>query len=142
MLPPPPPPPPRVIVRPAPDQIAIPFLVVANVPALITFLHDAFGAREVQHVLRADRSVLHAEVQIGTARVMLSEPAADLPARTGAVFLQLTDGAAAYARALQAGAVVVHEPMEILDSEIRAGAVRDASGTTWWIPFAASATSE
>ena len=139
-VPPPPPPPPRIIVRPTPDQIAIPFLVVKDVPALIAFLHDAFGAREVQHVLRADRSVLHAEVQIGTARVMLAEPAADLPAQTGAVYLQLTDGAAAYERALQAGAVVVQAPMEILDSDIRAAAVRDASGTTWWIPFAATET--
>jgi PhnB protein len=141
-LPAPPPPPPRVIVRKAPDQIAIPFLVVPNVPALVTFIHDAFGGRETQHVVRADRSILHAEMQIGTARVMLAEPSDDLPAQAGAVYLSLDDGEAAFARAVAAGAEVVREPADLLDSDERAAAVRDASGTTWWIAFPATATSK
>ncbi len=132
---------PRVVVRPEVEPAVIPYLIVPGAPALIAFLHDVFGARETMRVLRSDGSVMHAEVQIGRARLMLAEASAEFPAREASVYVLLPDGDAAFARAVAAGAAVIREPADASDGSDRYGGVRDASGTLWWIASPVSATS-
>src|SRR4051812_7792392 len=51
-----------------------PYLIVADVPRLLEFLAEAFGATERIRLARPDGSVMHAEVAIGDSIVMMGEP--------------------------------------------------------------------
>lgn len=121
--------------RPVPEgyHTVTPYLVVYGVPKLIEFLLAAFDATVTRDpVLRADGSVMHAELQLGTSRLMLGEPTPAFPAQPASLFLYVEDADALFARALAAGA---EEIMPIADQPHgdRYGGVKDPSGNTWWV---------
>ncbi len=109
-----------------------PYLVVPNVPRLLEFLAEAFGAVERVRVPRADGSVMHAEVTIGDSIVMMGEPTEEWKAMPGAMFLRVDDADAAYRRALDAGATSVMEPTDQPHAGERYGGVKDPCGNLWW----------
>lgn len=108
-----------------------PYLIVHDVPRLLKFLADAFGARERLRVPREDGSIAHAEVWLGDSVVMMGEPAGESGPMPGAIFLRVQDSDAAYRQALLAGGTSVREPESFPHGE-RYGGVKDPCGNLWW----------
>jgi PhnB protein len=114
------------------------YLFVAEADAAIAFYRDAFGASELLRLHRPDGRVLHAEVQIGDAQLMLAERVVGDDAAGGVhvprfgIHVYVTDLDAAIARAVAAGAVLLDAAADTPDGE-RRGAVVDPFGCTWWI---------
>src|SRR5688572_22176346 len=121
-------------VKPIPDgyRTVTPYLVVRDVPRLIEFLQQAFGATELMRSLRPDGSVMHAEVTIGDSRVMMGEVSGSMPPMPGCVHLYVVDTDALYHLALQAGATSLREPTSQFSGDRMAG-VQDPVGNQWWI---------
>src|SRR5947207_8981527 len=117
-----------------------PYLIVADVPRLLEFLRDAFGARERIRLPRPDGSVMHAEVAIGDSIVMMGEPMGDFAPMPASIYLRVSDSDAAYAKALQAGGTSVVPPTDQPHAGERYGGVKDPCGNLWWpaMPLAGS----
>lgn len=90
------------------------YLCVKGAAAAIEFYTRAFGAEEQYRLPNPDGTLGHAEITIGSSLLMLSDEAPRLgvlsPASLGgsatAFVLEVADADAAFARALDAGAVV------------------------------------
>jgi PhnB protein len=114
-------------------QAVTPYLVVQNASQLIDFLKRSFGAEEAgDRMTRPDGKVMHAEVRIGGAPIMLCEPMMNLQAAPASIYLYVEDVDAAYRRALEAGATSLMEPADQFYGD-RSGGVKDSQGNIWWI---------
>src|SRR5258706_3557700 len=109
-----------------------PYLIVADVPRLLRFLDEAFGARERMRLPRPDGSVMHAEVSIGDSIIMMGEPMGEVGPMPASIFLRVGDADAAYRKALQAGATSISEPADQPHAGERYGGVIDPCGNRWW----------
>lgn len=124
----------------------IPCLRYANAPAAIEFLCQAFGFR--RHAVYTDpqdpQIVVHAELLLGEAMVMLSSARADeaqrryrlrTPAEAGGVTTcicaVITDPDAHYAQAVAAGAEIVRELGDNQGYPGRSYNARDPEGHNW-----------
>jgi len=109
-----------------------PYLVVQDAGRQMTFLGEAFGARETFRTNRPDGSIMHAECVIGDSPVMMGEATGDWGPVQANLYLAVEDTDAVHARALGAGAVSVMEPSDQFYGDRMAG-VKDPAGNTWWI---------
>lgn len=113
-----------------------PYLTVVGADKQLDFLVAVFDAKVIRRVEREDEKILHAAALIGDAHVELSEHnekwgPMGMP-MPSAIHIYVPDIDATHRKALEAGAEVLHEPMD-MDYGERASAVRDPSGTTWYI---------
>ena len=115
-----------------------PYFIYRDAPAMIAWLERAFGFQRRLVVEGTDRAVVHAELTLGDAVVMVSSPRAELNLR-GAASLKAThagcccfveDPDAHHARAVQAGAVVLF-PLKETEHGSREYTVRDPEGVMW-----------
>jgi uncharacterized glyoxalase superfamily protein PhnB len=121
--------------NPAPEKnyhTVTPYLVVPNVPRLLKFLADAFGATERIRLGRPDGSVMHAEATIGDSIVMMGEPTGAITAMPASIYLRVTNADEAYRKALAAGGTSVSEPRDQPHAGERYGGVKDPCGNLWW----------
>ena len=120
-------------IKPIPDgyHSVTPFLNVKGTVKLIEFLKEGLGAEEVMRMPGPGGVVMHAEVNIGNSRMMLSE-AAQTPPSSSSFYLYVNDVDAIYKRALAAGAVSQSEPVNQFWGD-RMATVRDSFGNTWSI---------
>jgi uncharacterized glyoxalase superfamily protein PhnB len=120
-----------------------PYLCVAGAAAAIEFYVDAFGAVEHHRMVGDDGRIGHAEIVIGTSRLMLADeyPEADVlaPTTRGGTStnftLATTDAAmldAMFSRALALGATELR-PVEDQFYGHRQGTLRDPFGHQWSI---------
>ncbi|WP_410211055.1 VOC family protein [Aquirhabdus sp.] len=109
-----------------------PYLIIQKVDQVIDFLVQVFDAVEVGRLKYPDGKVSHAELQLGTSRIMLSEAIGDMPATPAVLVVYVPDADKAYQRALMAGAKSVRPPTDQLYGD-RSGGVTDLSGNQWWI---------
>ena len=116
-----------------------PYITVVDAAAALDFYARAFGAVETGPRLTApDGSIVHAEVRIGTATVMLSEHNPDFgteePRSLGGtpvrLALEVEDADATVEAATQAGAKVLI-PVDDQFYGYRAGRVEDPFGHVW-----------
>jgi PhnB protein len=118
-----------------------PHLVVDDAAAAIDFYVSAFGATELGRVPHPDGRLVHAALTINGSMVMLNDDFPDFndgkpstPTALGGtpvtIHLQVPDVEAAFARALEAGALVV-APLEDQFWGDRYGIVRDPFGHQW-----------
>jgi PhnB protein len=118
-----------------------PHLVVDDAAAAIDFYVRAFGATELGRVSHPDGRLVHAALSLNGSTVMLNDDFPDFndgksstPTALGGtpvtIHLQVPDVEAAFARALDAGAVVV-APLEDQFWGDRYGVVRDPFGHQW-----------
>ena len=121
-------------VKPIPEgyHSVTPYLVVEGVAALIDFMKQAFGAREIERMGRPDGTIQHAEVQIGDSMIMMGEATAPREPMPTMLYLYVNDTDATYQRALKAGATSVQEPANQFYGDRNAG-VKDRSGNFWYI---------
>jgi PhnB protein len=118
-----------------------PHLVVDDAAAAIDFYVKAFGATELGRVPHPDGRLVHAALSLNGSTVMLNDDFPDYndgksstPKALGGtpvtIHLQVPDVEVAFARALDAGAVVV-APLEDQFWGDRYGVVRDPFGHHW-----------
>ncbi|HEX3975046.1 MAG TPA: VOC family protein [Solirubrobacteraceae bacterium] len=134
-------------VSPIPTHLTTvtPRLVVSDGAGAIDFYQAAFGAEPVgERHTTPDGSLIHAELRIGNAIVMLTQdtgdaspgraaraPAADRPVNVIlATYWEDVDGA--WARALAAGAEVIYPLADQFYGE-RGGRLRDPYGHQWML---------
>ena len=120
-------------VKPRPDgyHTITPFLNVKGTAGMIDFLKSALGAEEVMRMPGPGGVVMHAEVNIGDSRLMLSE-AMERPVSASSFYLYVNDVDAAYKRAVGAGATSQSEPADQFWGD-RMASVTDPFGNTWSI---------
>ena len=134
------------MTEPIPEHLhaVTPRLVLRDAAAAIDFYSDAFGAEEIsERFTGPSGNLIHAEIRIGDAVLMVTEEAAD--AGVGAGSPQALDGRtsvimatywadvdAAWERAVAAGAEVVHPLADQFYGE-RGGRLRDPFGHQWML---------
>ena len=112
-----------------------PYLVVQDVPVLLDFMKQVFGAEQI---LRSVGSAggYHAEARLGDSKLMIGGGAPELAWRGEnqpmALHVYVEDTDATYQRALKAGAVSTGEPVDQPYGERGAG-VKDQFGNNWYI---------
>ena len=109
------------------------YLAVTGAANLIEFFKVAFGAQEKFRVNRPGaETIMHAQLQIGDSVLELADATDEFSARRTGSILHVEDVDAVYARALQAGATVLHPPVEQSYGDYEAS-VADPSGNFWYI---------
>lgn len=121
-------------VKPIPEgyHTVTPYLVVQGAAQLIDFMKQAFAAEEVLRMPRPNGSIGHAEVKIGDSRIMVGEASDQYTQMPAMLHLYVEDADALYARAIQAGATSLREPIDEAYGDRMAG-VKDACGNQWWL---------
>jgi len=122
-------------VKPIPEGFhsLTPYLAVTGAARLIGFSKAAFGAEEKFRVNRpGGETVMHAQLQIGDSVLELADATDEFSARHVGNILHVEDVDAVYARALEAGATVLHPPVEQSYGDYEAS-VADPSGNHWYI---------
>ena len=121
-------------VEPVPGKYSTvtPYLVVSDLPKLIDFIQDVFGAEVTESIKSPDGTIMHAEARIGNSMIMMgSAPERNNPFPT-MLYVYTEDTDTCYRRALEAGATSVMEPSDQFYGDRNAG-VQDAFGNQWWI---------
>lgn len=124
-------------------QTATAYLAVRNASRAIEFYKQAFGAREVFRLTEPSGKIGHAEIEIGTSRLMLSDEYPDFgalsPQALGGspikIHLEVEDVDAVVRRAVEAGATVLRPVKNEFYGE-RVGMVADPFGFAWFIATA------
>ena len=112
-------------------QSVIPYLFVNGASFLLEFLQKVFEAKLIRLVLTEDNLISHAEIQIGSGRILLADnPEAAIPCN--ATIIVCVDNADhTFNKALAEGAKIVSELTS--QSISRTGSITDPFGITWWI---------
>ena len=120
--------------EPIPDgyTAVTPYLIVKDVDALLRFVTDVFGAEIKEEHRLPDGSVMHADVLIGGAHIMMGQANARWTERLGSILVYVPDADAVYARALKAGGTSLQEMTTQFYGD-RSGGVEDSNGIAWWI---------
>ncbi len=119
-----------------------PHLVLDDAARAIDWYQKALGAEEVSRANGPDGKVIHAELQIGTSRIMLNDEmgGAKSPKSLGgspiSLWVYVPDCDALFNRAVSAGAQVLPGPMGQLSDQFwgdRTGMISDPFGYQWTI---------
>ncbi len=116
---------------PAGHQSLMPYLFLNGVADFIQFTQTVFGATENMRRMRDERTVMHAEIKIGDATLMMADSTSEWSAQAASLFIYVSDADATYQKALETGAESI---MEMSNQDYgRTGGFKDPSGTTWWV---------
>jgi PhnB protein len=128
-------------VRPIPEgyHSITPALTCRDAARAIDFYKEALGAKETVRMAAPDGRVMHAELQIGDSRFMISDEfpgmsAAPNPSALASSYLYIytQDVDAAFNRAVKAGAKVSMQPSNMFWGD-RYGKLTDPFGHQWGI---------
>jgi len=130
----------NVAVKPIPDNYprVVPYLCVNGADAAIAFYRSVFGATERMRMAEPDGRIGHAELEVGTAVIMLSDEFPDLgiraPKTIGGTPVTLTlyveDVDEVFAWAIAAGATALR-PLKDQFYGDRTGTFEDPFGHRW-----------
>jgi len=117
-----------------------PYLIIDGAAAAIDWYAKVFEAREHMRLAAPEGKIGHAEIDIGTSRIMLADEAAEHMARAPASFggspiglhLYIADVDAVLARAV-AGGGTVRTPVEDKFYGDRMGVLVDPFGHVWFV---------
>ena len=131
-----------MVVKPIPDGYPplVPSVAVDDAAKAIEFYKQAFGANERMRMPAPGGKIGHAELEIGNAIVMLSDPfpqgttksPRELGGTTVAMFIYVENVDAFVERAVQAGATVTM-PVDDMFWGDRYGKITDPFGHEWQI---------
>jgi|tagenome__1003787_1003787.scaffolds.fasta_scaffold17281541_1 uncharacterized glyoxalase superfamily protein PhnB len=111
----------------------IPTFRYADARAAIAFLREAFGFEQHAAYEDGDGVVMHAELRLGDAYIMLGQhrtQGSDLAFGPSTTYVVIDDPDAHHARAVAAGAEIVRE-LEDMDYGSREYAAKDPGGNVW-----------
>ena len=125
---------------PAGYEAVTPYLSVRGAAQAIEFYRKAFGSKEIMRMPGPNGTIGHAEIEIGGARLMLSDEYAPLaflsPQSRGGttvhMHLYVTDVDATVARAVAAGAKVTRPVQDKFYGD-RTGSIEDPFGHVWHV---------
>lgn len=121
-----------------PYRTVTPYLTVANVPEVIDFVKNAFGAEGKIYGM-GSQGGYHSEYKIGESMVMIGGGGGTSKwkgtPQPGALHLYVEDVDAVYARAMKAGATSLMAPTDHEYGERGAG-IKDVGGNDWYIATA------
>jgi len=130
----------RAKVQPIPKgyHVVTPHLVVRGADAAISFYKSAFGAKDKGRMASPDGKIMHAEIQIGDSRVMLSDEFPEMGSRSpqtlggtpSSLMIYTRNVDALVAQAEQAGAKVTMPPADMFWGD-RYAKVQDPFGHEW-----------
>jgi PhnB protein len=115
-----------------------PYLVVSGAAGALEFYRRAFGATELMKLGTPDGKILHAEIRIGDAPVMLADEFPEAGFRSAAsigntpviLMLYVEDADATFERAIEAGATAIRPVADQFYGD-RSGVLRDPFGHVW-----------
>ena len=129
-------------VKKKPDEYhsVTPSLVARNAAAALDFYKKAFDAQEIYRLGTPDGKILHAEIQIGDSRIMISDEFPEwqsfapqsIGGTAATLLIYVDDVDAAYKQALGAGASTMSEPCDQFWGDRMAGLI-DPYGHRWSI---------
>lgn len=122
------------------QQTAVPYLCFKDAARALQFYKDVFGAQETMRLTGPGERIGHAEMQIGNARIMLSDEFPEygaispetLGGSTVKINLSVPDVDATVKGALDAGAKIARPVQDQFYGE-RSGQIADPFGYTWII---------
>jgi PhnB protein len=109
-----------------------PYILVGGAAKFIEFLTQAFGAQEKGRVPIPSGKIMHAEVKVGDSIIELSDGSEQFGPTPVALHYYVDDVDATYARAIEAGALSTHAPVDQPYGDREAG-VKDPFGNSWFI---------
>ena len=110
----------------------VPYLLVNNVEKEMEFLKYVFQAEPLEELKQPDGNIMHGEVRIGTAVIMLGRAKDNFPSRESMNYVYVDNADEVYVRALKFGATSIMEPGDRFYGN-REGGFTDPSGNQWWI---------
>lgn len=121
-------------VKPIPEgyTAVTPYLILRDVDKLLDFVTAAFNATIVDVHRDSAGRVMHADITIGGAHVMMGQANDKWPEKLGSIHLYVPDADATYQAAMAAGARSIYEVTTHFYGD-RSGGVEDPCGVTWWI---------
>ena len=121
-------------VKPIPEgyHTLTTFIVAPQAGRLIDFLKKVFDAKENSIHRRPDGLIMHADLQIGDSRLMLSDATEQYPAMPAMVYVYAENTDEVYRKAIAAGASSLREPTNEFYGDRSCG-IKDPSGNQWWI---------
>ena len=129
-------------VKPIPEgySTVTPYLIIKGAATAIDYYKMAFDAQEIMRMPGPDGTIAHAELQIGTSRIMLADEAPQMghksPLTLGgtgtSLMLYLTDVDDTFQRAVSGGGKVV-QPVKNQFYGDRSGTLTDPFGHEWTI---------
>jgi len=121
-------------VKPIPDgfHTVTPYLLVPDTQAQLEFIIHALGGSEVYAMRTPDGTLMHAEVQLGSSKVMMGQATGEYPPMPTMLYLYVADVDAAYQQAVGAGGESLQEPKDEFYGD-RTAAVEDVNGNKWYL---------
>jgi PhnB protein len=101
----------------------------ADAKGVIAFCKKAFGAKVLLTMPAAGGKLMHAEIEIGNSRIMVSDAVME-PARVSSLFLYVENVDKTIAKAVKAGATERMPTMDMFWGD-RMGSVVDPFGNIW-----------
>ncbi|MGH9864639.1 MAG: VOC family protein [Candidatus Acidiferrales bacterium] len=109
-----------------------PYILVGGAAKFIGFMKEAFGAEEKGRVPMPNGKIMHAEVKVGDSMIELSDGNEQYAPSPVALHFYVDDADATYARAIEAGAISTHAPIDQPYGDREAG-IKDPFGNSWFI---------
>jgi PhnB protein len=109
-----------------------PYILVNGAAQFIEFMKNAFSAQERGRVPIPSGKIMHAEVKLGDSIIELSDGNEQYGPTPVALHYYVDDADATYARAIEAGAISTHAPVDQPYGDREAG-VKDPFGNHWFI---------
>ena len=111
-----------------------PYITVDDPARLVEFAKAVFDGEELrgQRVMNDDGKTLHTAFRIENCIIEAGRASGQWKGMPTALHVYVRDAESAYARALKAGAVSIHEVRD-MDYGERSAAVRDPFGNHWYI---------
>jgi len=129
-------------VKPIPDGYSsvTPYLIVTGAANALDYYKMAFDAQEIMRMPGPDGKIMHAELQIGSSRIMLADESPQMghksPQTLGGsgtgLMLYVTDVDDTFQRAVSGGGKVV-QPVKNQFYGDRSGTLSDPFGHQWTI---------
>ncbi|KAA9331771.1 VOC family protein [Adhaeribacter soli] len=116
---------------PAGYQAVMPYLIVENATGFSRFLTTVFNATEKEKHMRDEKTIMHAEAQIGGSVIMFADSTETWKPMSASMFVYVEDADETYKIALAEGSTSVMEPAD--QPYGRSCGVTDPFGNTWWI---------
>ena len=124
----------------APQPAVTPYLTIKGASGAIEFYKKAFGAVETMRLAEPDVKIVHAEIMIGGAPIMLSDEYPDMDVlgpqsrggSTVGIHLYVQDVDQTFARAVAEGAKVINAVKDEFYGD-RTGKLADPFGHVWYI---------
>jgi PhnB protein len=119
---------------------AIPYLIIRDAASAIEFYKRAFGATEVVRLADPTGKVMHAEISVGNAQIMLADEFPDMGYRSPSdlggspvsVLLYVEDVDQLFSSAIGAGATEIMPLQDQFDGD-RRGTLIDPFGHVWLV---------